>query len=169
MRASSVDWMGTSHKPSRFTQLNRVWYLVVTHYDGIWQIKPLTEEEKKQKLADLREKMAVKRAAKAKEDAKETLANEHIRRKAGKVRDSHSFLLSYSLRIGSLQPVSPPCGYAVGHEQDPGGDETERASQRGGGQTSRYVSLHARSMPHSNERDVGNVQKRSRTRRRAPQ
>ncbi|PIL24794.1 transcription factor [Ganoderma sinense ZZ0214-1] len=48
------------------------------------EIKPLTEEEKNQKLADLREKMAVKRAAKAKEDAKETIANEAIRRKAGK-------------------------------------------------------------------------------------
>ena len=49
------------------------------------QIKPLTEEEKKQKLADLREKMAVKRAAKAKEEAKEAQANEAIRRKSGKV------------------------------------------------------------------------------------
>ncbi|KAI0794236.1 ubiquitin-related domain-containing protein [Fomes fomentarius] len=48
------------------------------------EIKPLTEEEKKQKLAELKEKMAVKRAVKAKEDAKETLANEAIRRKAGK-------------------------------------------------------------------------------------
>ncbi|KAM5531485.1 hypothetical protein V8D89_014875 [Ganoderma adspersum] len=52
------------------------------------EIKPLTEEEKKQKLADLREKMAVKRAAKAKEDAKESIANEAIRRKAGKDMNS---------------------------------------------------------------------------------
>ena len=37
----------------------------------VHQVKPLTEEEKKQKLTDLREKMAVKRAAKAKEEAKE--------------------------------------------------------------------------------------------------
>ena len=50
------------------------------------QIRPLTEEEKKQKLAELREKMAAKRAVKAKEDAKENLANEAIRRKAGRVR-----------------------------------------------------------------------------------
>ena len=50
------------------------------------QIKPLTEEEKKQKLAELREKMAKKRATKAVEDAKEAKANEVIRRKAGQVR-----------------------------------------------------------------------------------
>ncbi|KAJ3532075.1 hypothetical protein NM688_g7477 [Phlebia brevispora] len=48
------------------------------------EIKPLTEEEKKQKLEDLRAKMAVKRAAKAKEDEKEARANEAIRRKSGK-------------------------------------------------------------------------------------
>ncbi|KAI0675571.1 ubiquitin-related domain-containing protein [Trametes maxima] len=48
------------------------------------EIKPLTEEEKKQKLAELREKMVAKRAVKAKEDAKENLANEAIRRKAGR-------------------------------------------------------------------------------------
>lgn len=48
------------------------------------EIKPLTEEEKKQKLAELREKMAAKRAAKAKEEAKEQRANEAIRRKSGK-------------------------------------------------------------------------------------
>jgi UBX domain-containing protein 1/4 len=45
----------------------------------------LTEEEKKQKLAELREKMAAKRAVKAKEEAKEQKANEAIRRKSGKV------------------------------------------------------------------------------------
>ncbi|KAI0664489.1 ubiquitin-related domain-containing protein [Cubamyces menziesii] len=48
------------------------------------EIKPLTEEEKKQKLAELKERLAAKRAAKAKEEAKESLANEAIRRKAGK-------------------------------------------------------------------------------------
>ncbi|KAI0741818.1 ubiquitin-related domain-containing protein [Daedaleopsis nitida] len=52
------------------------------------EIKPLTEEEKQQKLAELREKMAAKRAVKAKEEAKETIANEAIRRKAG--RDMNS-------------------------------------------------------------------------------
>lgn len=48
------------------------------------EIKPLTEEEKKQKLAELREKMAQKRALKAIEDAKEQKATEALRRKAGK-------------------------------------------------------------------------------------
>lgn len=49
------------------------------------QIQPLTEEEKKEKLAELRAKMAAKRAVKAEEDAKEALANEKIRRKQGNV------------------------------------------------------------------------------------
>jgi len=48
------------------------------------EIKPLTEEEKQQKLADLRDKMSEKRAKKAAEEAKEAKANELIRRKAGK-------------------------------------------------------------------------------------
>jgi len=47
-------------------------------------IKPLTEEEKKQKLEELREKMSEKRTRKAAEEAKEAKANELIRRKAGK-------------------------------------------------------------------------------------
>lgn len=50
------------------------------------KVKPLTEEEKKEKLAELRDKMATKRATKAKEEAKEQKANEAIRRKSGKVR-----------------------------------------------------------------------------------
>jgi len=49
-----------------------------------FQIKPLTEEEKKQKLAELREKMAAKRSVKAEQEAKEARANEAIRRKSGK-------------------------------------------------------------------------------------
>ncbi|EKM50568.1 uncharacterized protein PHACADRAFT_263919 [Phanerochaete carnosa HHB-10118-sp] len=48
------------------------------------EVKPLTEEEKQQKLTELREKMAEKRAAKAKEEQKEQRANEAIRRKSGK-------------------------------------------------------------------------------------
>jgi multidrug efflux pump subunit AcrA (membrane-fusion protein) len=48
------------------------------------EIKPLTEEEKKQKLEELRQKMAAKRAGKAVEEAKEHKANEALRRKAGK-------------------------------------------------------------------------------------
>jgi hypothetical protein len=50
------------------------------------KIKPLTEEEKSQKLAELRDKMTEKRTRKAAEEAKEAKANELIRRKAGKVR-----------------------------------------------------------------------------------
>ena len=52
-------------------------------------MKPLTEEEKKQKLAELRDKMAQKRAAKAAADAEENRANELLRRKAGKVGCIH--------------------------------------------------------------------------------
>lgn len=47
------------------------------------EIKPLTEEEKKAKLAELRARMLEKKAAKAAEDAKEARANELIRRKGG--------------------------------------------------------------------------------------
>lgn len=50
------------------------------------QIKPLTEEEKREKLAELRSKMTTKRTLKAEEDAKEAKANEKIRRKQDKVR-----------------------------------------------------------------------------------
>ncbi|KAF7289462.1 hypothetical protein HMN09_01340200 [Mycena chlorophos] len=48
------------------------------------EIKPLTEEEKKERLAELRAKMAEKRANKAIEDAKEAKSSEMLRRKAGK-------------------------------------------------------------------------------------
>ncbi|EJD52257.1 hypothetical protein AURDEDRAFT_83288, partial [Auricularia subglabra TFB-10046 SS5] len=48
------------------------------------EVKPLTEEEKKQKLEDLRAKLAAKRAAKSTVEAQENKANEQIRRKAGK-------------------------------------------------------------------------------------
>jgi hypothetical protein len=43
------------------------------------QIKPLTEEEKKAKLAELREKLAAKRAVQSKEDEKSARANEASR------------------------------------------------------------------------------------------
>ena len=52
----------------------------------LFKIKPLTDEEKKQKLEELRDKMADKRAKKTSEEANEAKANELIRRKAGKVR-----------------------------------------------------------------------------------
>ncbi|TRM58730.1 ubiquitin-related domain-containing protein [Schizophyllum amplum] len=48
------------------------------------EVKPLTEEERAQRLEELRQKMAIKRAAKAKEQEKEDKANEAIRRKTGK-------------------------------------------------------------------------------------
>ncbi|KAE9392890.1 hypothetical protein BT96DRAFT_979173 [Gymnopus androsaceus JB14] len=48
------------------------------------EIKPLTEEEKKERLAELRAKMDEKRARKAIDDAAEQKANESLRRKAGK-------------------------------------------------------------------------------------
>ncbi|KAI0262306.1 ubiquitin-related domain-containing protein [Gloeopeniophorella convolvens] len=52
--------------------------------ESIEEIKPLTEEERLQKLEELRSKMAEKRARKAAEEAKEAKANELIRRKGGK-------------------------------------------------------------------------------------
>ncbi|KAG9003594.1 hypothetical protein FRB93_011012 [Tulasnella sp. JGI-2019a] len=50
---------------------------------GVAQIKPLTEEEKKERLAELRSAMLEKRSKKAVEEAKEQKANEALRRKAG--------------------------------------------------------------------------------------
>lgn len=47
------------------------------------EVKPLTDEEKKQKLTELRRKLAEKKAAQSQVDAKEARANEQIRRKAG--------------------------------------------------------------------------------------
>jgi hypothetical protein len=46
------------------------------------QLKPLTEEEKRQKL---KEKMAEERARKAEEESEAAKANEAIRRKKGQV------------------------------------------------------------------------------------
>ena len=48
------------------------------------QIKPLTEEEKKERLAELRQRMDEKRARKKEEELKEQKVNENLRRKAGK-------------------------------------------------------------------------------------
>ncbi|BGP57975.1 hypothetical protein JCM8202v2_005632 [Rhodotorula sphaerocarpa] len=48
------------------------------------ELKPLTEEEKAQKLEELRAKMAEKKKAQAKLDAEENRRNEEIRRKSGK-------------------------------------------------------------------------------------
>jgi ribosomal protein L29 len=49
------------------------------------QIKPLTEEEKKAKLAELRQKLAEKRAKQSVEEIQVNKANEALRRKAGQV------------------------------------------------------------------------------------
>ena len=68
--------------------------------------------------------MAVKKAAKAKEDAKETIANEAIRRKAGKVR----------LVLPRPSAVPGPAvrlrrhALAAGHEHHPGRDAAEGAA-----------------------------------------
>jgi len=52
------------------------------------EIRPLTEEEKKERLAELRQRAMEKKASKATEEAKEAKANEFIRRKAGQDRGS---------------------------------------------------------------------------------
>lgn len=95
---------------------------------GYTQIKPLTEEEKKQKLEELKEKMAVKRTQRAIEEAKEAKANEAIRRKAGKVRNCYLNILT------NLN--------CLGHEQNQGRTGVERSTKAGRGQETRYV-------PHS--------------------
>lgn len=64
-------------------------------HSRLFQVKPLTEEEKAQKLEELKEKMAAKRALKAVEEAKEAKANEAIRRKAGKVSSSNDIHYSF--------------------------------------------------------------------------
>lgn len=51
------------------------------------EVKPLTEEEKKAKLEELKEKAALKRAAQAEEDKRQQKKNEEIRRMATK--ESH--------------------------------------------------------------------------------
>lgn len=49
-----------------------------------YEVKPLTEEEKQERLERLREQMQAKRLAKQKLEAEEAKANEAIRRKGGK-------------------------------------------------------------------------------------
>lgn len=60
-------------------------FIVMCSQFMLVQVKPLTEEEKKEKLQELRAKMSEKRSKKAEEEAKEHKANEALRRKAGKV------------------------------------------------------------------------------------
>ena len=80
-----ADTISSKSLPRRCVRVPPLRCDVLTFY-GVLQIKPLTEEEKQQKLLELRDKMNEKRAKKAEEEAKEAKANELIRRKAGKVR-----------------------------------------------------------------------------------
>ena len=125
------------------------------------QIKPLTEEEKKQKLAELKERMAAKKAAKAKEEAKESVANEAIRRKAGRVRQMRP-----KERHPSV-PVAETLTLFVGHECDSGGDETEGAHQGGREEATRCASPSRHLAPETNQH--AHAQRNSRTRRPARQ
>lgn len=76
----------------------------------------MTEEEKKAKLQELREKLAEKRALQAKEDVKATKANEALRRKAGQVSILKGLHRS-SLDRGDLfdwrERDKHPAGYVV--------------------------------------------------------
>jgi hypothetical protein len=54
----------------------RLTLFLYEHRATLKQIKPLTEEEKKAKLAELRQKLAEKRAAQSQDDAKAQRANE---------------------------------------------------------------------------------------------
>jgi UBX domain-containing protein 1/4 len=82
---SGHDQFEESTEEVRFSSLGLI-NRCTTGTDDAVKIKPLTEEEKTQKLAELREKMTEKRVRKAAEETKEAKANELIRRKAGKVR-----------------------------------------------------------------------------------
>ena len=92
-------------------------------YDVV-QIKPLTEEEKKQRLAELREKMAAKRAVKAKQEAEEAKANELIRRKGGQVCTPRQYTVRYLTtyhRAGSREGSGRTQGEAS--QAGPGSEE----------------------------------------------
>ena len=75
-----VDMINLKNRQKRYATCTTSGSIVII----LLQIKPLTEEEKKQKLEELRAKLAEKRAANAVKDAEENKANEAIRRKAGK-------------------------------------------------------------------------------------
>lgn len=72
------------------------------------QIKPLTEEEKKAKLAELRQKLAEKRAAQSKDDIKANKANEV---------GSHQSGLRYQLTVPP-QALRRKAGQVGLHDQD---------------------------------------------------
>ncbi|KAG9050684.1 hypothetical protein FS837_003411 [Tulasnella sp. UAMH 9824] len=61
-------------------------------------MKPLTEEEKNQRLAELRQRAVKEKAVQAVEEAEEAKANEKIRRKAGQVRSQAVLFITATLR-----------------------------------------------------------------------
>ena len=67
------------------------------------QLAPLTEEEKKQKLADLKAKLAAKRAGQADEDKVANKRNEEIRRKHTKENDDAKEQLQRKEQIKEAQ------------------------------------------------------------------
>lgn len=64
------------------------------------EIKPLTEDEKKERLAQMRQKLAEKRAAQSQVDSEESKANEKVRREARGARSKHL--------VGIDSPPCPP-------------------------------------------------------------
>jgi hypothetical protein len=87
----------------------------------------LTEEEKKQKLIELRDKMAAKRAVKAKQEAEEAKANELIRRKGGQVCLANYHIPSIGLHSSS------------GYRQDPGRSPGEATGEGSCCEEARYA------------------------------
>jgi hypothetical protein len=79
-----VDRGGAFYPAAAARGLQVDWLTLRTFIPTDLQIKPLTEEEKKQRLEELRANMAAKRAVKAKQEAEENKANEALRRKSGR-------------------------------------------------------------------------------------
>ena len=71
-----------SQRKRRVIRQVALFFKDLSYYSRHVKIKPLTEEEKAQKLAELRAKLAEKRAQKSVQDAEEARANAAIRRKA---------------------------------------------------------------------------------------
>lgn len=90
-------------------------------------VKPLTDEEKKQKLQELREKLAAKRAVKSVAETQEQKSNEIIRRKAGKAR-----------RLRSIHPRRCSCDLA-GRGPDQAGPAAQGGREGGRGAQARCV------------------------------
>jgi hypothetical protein len=100
---------------------------------ALFKIKPLTEEEKAQKLEELRAKMTEKRARKAAEEAKEAKANELIRRKGGKVRACTGLLST---------PTNRCLHTSTGNRADQRGSKEQAVSKGPRGKAPRFVSSH---------------------------